>query len=64
VRECRRINGPRQAPGCSAAVSRWRSSATIRADLRAFAHLIERHHRNPMAAELRQRLTAALHPGA
>lgn len=38
-------------------------SATIRTDLGAFARLIERHHRDAEAARLRQRLTAALHPG-
>jgi hypothetical protein len=37
-------------------------SATIRTDLRSFGHLIERHHRVPMAAALRQRLSTALYP--
>jgi DNA-binding XRE family transcriptional regulator len=38
-------------------------SATIRSDLRVFGQIIERHHRDPEAGVLRQRLTAALAPG-
>ena len=37
-------------------------SATIRIDLRRFGRVIERRHRDPVAAALRQRLSAALHP--
>ena len=37
-------------------------SATIRSDLRSFGQIIERHHRNPEAAALRQRLAIALAP--
>lgn len=37
-------------------------SATIRSDLRVFSRMIERHHRDPEAAALRQRLAIALAP--
>ncbi|MBX6750390.1 MAG: helix-turn-helix transcriptional regulator [Micromonosporaceae bacterium] len=37
-------------------------SATIRWDLRAFGQIIDRHHRDPDAAALRQRLAVALTP--
>lgn len=37
-------------------------SATIRSDLRSFGQVIERHHRDPEAAALRQRLAVALAP--
>jgi transcriptional regulator with XRE-family HTH domain len=36
-------------------------SATIRTDLRVFAKIIDKHHRDVTAASLRQRLTPALH---
>jgi hypothetical protein len=37
-------------------------SATIRTDLVSFGHVIDRYHRNPLAAALRQRMSVALFP--
>ena len=36
-------------------------SATIRTDLQAFARIIEKHHLDPTATALRQKMTVALH---
>jgi len=55
------------ARGCALMVElldavRQVDSATIRSDLRVFGQIIERHHRDPEAAALRQRLAGALAP--